>query len=72
MVKSTQTWLIHLFYHPHKDIIKADNISHKTQRLWLEAAASLATIVDKIGAGEIEEADIIYRISNALLLLGNS
>ena len=25
-----------------KDVIKADNTSHKTQRLWLEAAAPLA------------------------------
>ena len=31
-----------------KNIIKADSASHKTQRLWLEAAAPLAAIVDKI------------------------
>ena len=55
-----------------KDVIKADNTSHKTQRFWLEAAAPLSTIVDKIDAEEIEEADIIQGIRNALLLLENA
>ena len=55
-----------------KDVVKADNTSHKTQRLWLEAAAPLAAIVDKIDAGEVEEAEIIQGIRNALLLLGNA
>ena len=55
-----------------KDIIKTDNASHETLRLWLEAAAQLAAIVDKIDAREIEEADIIQGIRNALLLLGNT
>ena len=45
---------------PCKDIItKADSISHKTMRLWLEAAASLNAIVDKVDAEEIEETDYI-------------
>lgn len=55
-----------------KDVVKADNTSHKSQRLWLEAAAPLAAIVDKIDAGEIQEMDIIQGIRNALLLLGNA
>ena len=55
-----------------KDVVKADNTSHKMQRLWLEAAAPLAAIVDKIDAGEIQEMDIIQGIRNALLLLGNA
>jgi len=54
-----------------KDVVRADNTSHKTQRLWLEAAALLAAIVDKADAGEIGNTDIIQGIRNALLLLGN-
>ena len=55
-----------------KDVVKADNVSHKTQRLWLEAAAPLAAIVDKVDAGELEEGDVIQGIKSALLLLGNA
>ena len=33
-----------------KDMVKADNTSHKTQRLWLEA---LAVIVGKVDAEEM-------------------
>ena len=55
-----------------KDVVKADNVSHKAQRLWLEAAAPLAAIVDKIDAGELEEVDVIQGIKSALLLLGNA
>lgn len=55
-----------------KEVVKADNASHKTQRLWLEAAAPLAAIVDKVDAGEIGDVDMIQGIRNALLLLGNA
>ena len=55
-----------------KDVVKADNALHKTQRLWLEAAAPLAAITDKVDAREIEEIDIIQGIRNTLLLLGNA
>ena len=55
-----------------KDMVKADDVSHKAQRLWLEAAAPLAAIVDKVDAGELEEVDIIQGIKSTLLLLGNA
>ena len=55
-----------------RDVVKADNVSHKAQRLWLEAAAPLAAIVDKVDAGELEEVDVIQGIKSALLLLGNA
>ena len=42
-----------------KDMVKADNVSHKAQRLWLETAAPLAAIVDKVDAGELKEVDVI-------------
>ena len=54
----------------HSLVVKADNVSHKTQRFWLEVAASLAPIVDKVDAGEFKEVDIIRGIKSALLLLG--
>ena len=46
-----------------KDVVKADNVSHETQRLWLEAAAPLAAIVDKVDAGKLEEVDVIQGIT---------
>ena len=55
-----------------KDVVRADNTSHKIQGLWLEAVIPLAAIVDKADVGEIGEADIIQGIRNAVLLLGNA
>lgn len=55
-----------------KVMAKVDNTSPKTQRLWLEAAALSAAIVDKVNGGEVGEAEIIQEIMNALLLLGNT
>ena len=43
-----------------KDVVKGDNVSHKAQRLWLEVAAPLATIVDKVDAGELKEVRRCY------------
>ena len=52
-------------------MVKADNVSHKTKRLWLEVTAPLAAIADKDDAGEFE-VDIIWGIKSALLLLRNA
>lgn len=56
------------------DVVKANSTLHKMLRLFLEAAVSLAAIVNKIDAGEIHEMDIIHwqGIRNALLLLRNA
>ena len=55
-----------------KEVVRNDNAAQKTQRLWLEASAVLAAIVDKSDTAEISDGEIIQGIRNAILLLGNA
>ena len=55
-----------------KEVVCNDNAAQKTQRLWLEASAVLAAIVDKSDTAEISDGEIIQGIRNAILLLGNA
>ena len=55
-----------------KEVVRNDNAAQKTQRLWLEASAVLAAIVDKSDTDEISDSEIIQGIRNTILLLGNA
>ena len=55
-----------------KEIVHNDNAAQKTQRLWFEASAVLAVIVDKSDTAAISDSEIIQGIRNTILLLGNA
>ena len=55
-----------------KDVIRVDATTQKTHKLWLEETAPLTAIIEKMDAGNIDQAEAIQGIRAALVLLRNA